>query len=309
MRFSLIFKNSNDLIPLQTVNSLAANVLCEYVEELNKNQQNEFLIPNHRIKEITDTIHNLKSLLNDCNSYIFELADRYLPICSDDIEYLDQRLLNKLHSDFVQIANSQYNILEKQRTYNDSIQSLEISRLFFNSTSTVSMHDVLIKLNKIEDFNSINYAVHTLESRFDHINCKCNTSNGQLLNFKNLSNVQNIQGIVTNDIVNFSLPPWLLGRNLYNKFMSFDHSLEFDDENTYNELPGVVDIHLAPPQQIPFSAEYINWCATHQRIPTGDTLPIGNIVDLTENLTTYRKIIYQNALQQNSFSIQLNKGN
>ena len=113
---------------------------------------------------------------------------------------------------------------------------------------------------------------------------------------------------LTNNICNLRFSGHHLGRFLENKFDTFDHALEFDDENSFNNFSGFVRIRLAVPQTIPFSTEYIAWCKKVNREPIGKYFNIGNIPDLMENLTKYRQIIFRNSLQNNIFSIQLNKG-
>jgi hypothetical protein len=97
-----------------------------------------------------------------------------------------------------------------------------------------------------------------------------------------------------------------LGRTLYDKFINFDVNLEHNDENSFNELLGFVTISLTPTQTIPLSLEYVNWCKQHNRTPIGNYLNIGNIPNISENLTKYRIIIFRNLLKNNKFSI--NKG-
>ena len=81
-----------------------------------------------------------------------------------------------------------------------------------------------------------------------------------------------------------------------------------DDENSFDNLYGIVDINLKPPETILYSKEYLKWCRLHNREPIGDYLNIGNIVDLVDKLTMYRQIIFRNLLNKNSFSIHLNRG-
>jgi hypothetical protein len=92
---------------------------------------------------------------------------------------------------------------------------------------------------------------------------------------------------------------------LYNKYQTFDTDLQYNDENSYNELLGFVSLHLVPPQTIPLSKEYTDWCVTHNKKPSGDYLNIGNIPDLKKHLTDYRLVVFRNLLQPNSFSINL----
>jgi hypothetical protein len=162
---------------------------------------------------------------------------------------------------------------------------------------------IVDKLGFKEQYNSINLDLHRLEFLFSKI--KFQVANNKWVEFTNPFS----KDLLTNDISNFSLAFNHLGRTLYNKFLYFDHNLDCNDENSFNELLGFVELQLEPAQTIPLSAEYINWCISHNKVPSGHRLPIGNIPNLINHLTEYRKIVFRNTLQNNSFSIQLNKGN
>ena len=58
------------------------------------------------------------------------------------------------------------------------------------------------------------------------------------------------------------------------------------------------------PETNTYSTEYLDWCKSHNRTPCGNNLNIGNFVNLAENLTTYRTIMYNNTQERNSFSIR-----
>jgi hypothetical protein len=162
---------------------------------------------------------------------------------------------------------------------------------------------VIQKLGMKNFYDNINLDLHELESAVAK-NKFC-TADQSWIEFENIFGTD----ILTNNINHFSLSFNHLGRTLYNKFLQFDHDLVFDDENSFDQLLGFVEITLQPAQTIPLSVEYVDWCCAHNKTPSGDKLNIGNIPDLPKRLTDYRKIIFQNTLQNNTFSIQLHKGN
>jgi len=301
MNFSLIFESSGDVIPLKTINNKTADVLCYYVDYLNKQNLNKFALVNSGNK-IDQAIKKLHATIGECNEFIYELLDSYIPTYSTE-DYLDQQVLNKLHADWVNNQSIQYNIIEKRKKYNNSVQTELIHTMFPDEIPAPLLGTVIEKLGFKNLYNSINLYVHALESLFSKI--KFVTADHPWVEFTNPFGSE----ILTNDIGNFSLSFNHLGRTLYNKFLCFDHNLEFDDENSFDQLLGFVEINLQPPQSIPLSNEYVTWCRAHNKVPSGDNLNIGNIPDLQARLTDYRKIIFQNTLQNNNFSIQLNKGN
>jgi hypothetical protein len=175
--------------------------------------------------------------------------------------------------------------------------------LFPDNNPAPRLGVIIDKLGVEPIYSSINQLVHTLESKLAKFNF--NVADQSWVEFTNPFGKE----ILTNDISNFALAFHHLGRPLYNKFVNYDHELEFDDENSYNELLGFFDIKLVPPQTIPLSKEYIMWCKRHNKTPSGGHLNIANVPDLSARLTEYRTILFKNSLQNNASSIQLNKGN
>jgi hypothetical protein len=301
MIFSLVFENSGDSIPFKTISNQTADVLCYYVDSLNKQNLNKFT--NNNIgNKINQTIEDLNSTITKCNGFIYELIDQHIDTCTTE-EYLNQQVLNKLHADWVQSQTVKYNILEKRKKYNYSHQSELIHSMFPDEIPAPPVGTIIDKLGVKEQYGNININVHKLESLFSKI--KFQVADQSWVEFTNPFG----KNLLTNDVSNFSLTFNHLGRTLYNKFVYFDHDLDCNDENSFDELLGFVELQLEPAQTIPLSIEYVNWCISHDKVPSGDRMPIGNIPDLIKHLTKYRKIIFQNTLQNNFFSIQLNKGN
>ena len=296
MNFSLVFQNSGDLIPFRTISNQSAELLTYYVENLNDLNLNKFSSPVG--SKIEHGINKLHSVIVECNKFSYELLDQFIDTHPLE-EYLDQRNLNKLHADWANWQTVGYNILEKRKRYN-SQQSELIHSMYPDDIPEPTLASVMSNLGFLKIYDSINPDIHSLESLVSNIKF----SVGEWIKFPNPFS----KSMLTNDICNFRLSFNHLGRTLYNKFRFFDQNLEFDDENSYNELLGFVDVNLVNPQTIPLSNEYVVWCNQHTRVPIGDHLNIGNIPNLLENLTNYRKIIFRNTLQNNAFTIQLHKG-
>jgi hypothetical protein len=296
MNFSIVFQPSGDSIPFVTINSQAADVLTYYVDNLNNRSLNKFSsLCGSEIQKNIDVLHQT---IVDCNKFVYELLDQHIDTCKSD-GYLEQKNLNRLHADWVRSQKMPYNIAEKRRHYQSS-QAEQIHDMFPDSIPEPQIGEVILRLGVGELYGKINHALHSLESSLSIM--KFSTS--EWIEIENIFS----KSLLTGDVCNFSLNFNHLGRTLYNKFINFDHDLEFDDENSFNELLGFVEIKLVPPQTKPLSNEYVAWCQQHNRTPIGDHLNIGDIINLNENLTKYRKIIFKNTLKKNTFSIQLNKG-
>jgi hypothetical protein len=300
MNFLLVFESTGDSIPFKTINTQSADVLCYYVDYLNSHNLNRFV--SNQGNNISRSIEKLHSTISNCNEFIYELLDRYIDTYDREC-YLDQKILNKIHADWVNSQSVVYNISEKRKKYNYSTQAEHIHSLFPDDIPTPRLGIIVNKLGVEPVYSSINRLLHTLETELNNFNFTA--ADSPWVEFTNPFGKE----ILTNDISNFTLAFHHLGRTLYNKFVHFDHKLEFDDENSYNELLGFIDIKLVPPQTIPLSKEYIAWCKDHKKIPSGGYLNIANVPDLSDRLTDYRTILFKNSLQNNASSIQLNKGN
>lgn len=296
MNFSLVFENSGDSIPFETISNETADVLQYYVEHLNQQQVNCFR--SDAGTHIKNHIDRLDLTIKACNKFVFELLDGYIDTY-DQEGYLDQRNLNKLHADWVRSQNLPYNIQQKRQKY-QSEQAERIHDMFPDDIPEPLVNNVITKLGHRYIYDDINFAVHNLEDLFSELRF----SVGKWIEIPNPF----AKTILSNHVSNFRLTFNHLGRSLFDKFNNFDHDLEFDDENTFNELLGFAEIKLTPPQTVELSPEYVNWCIQKGKPPSGAYLNIGNIPDLGKNTTHYRKIVFRNTLQNNSFSIELHKG-
>jgi hypothetical protein len=301
MKFSIVFDSSGDFITFQTISNQTADVLSYYVDNLNNKNLNKFA-SDTLVNEVLAATNKLHSAITESNKFIYELLDRSIATCELE-DYLDQQLLNKLHADYVFSHTVKYDIHKKRKQYNYSEQSELIHSMFSDDTPDPTVAVIINKLGYVAQYGDINTSIHLLEKIFSI--CKFRIASGEWFKLPNPFSKE----ILTNDICNFSIAFNHLGRTLYNKFKNHDYNLDFDDENSYDNLHGFVNVKLSPAQTIPLSKEYTEWCKSQNKVPSGDFLNIGNILDLAEKVSDYRKIIFRNSLQKNNFSIQLNKGN
>jgi hypothetical protein len=297
MKFSLIFNNSGDTIPFDPVNQ---ELLEFYIGQLDQQSLNGFSPMKKDYGEaILNVLQKFHVGLVETNEWLDKLVNLKFDVC--DIEnYLDQYILNKIHAEWANFQSLTYNIQQKRKEYDYMGIAEQIHDMFSDDIQHPTLTNVLDKLNLIEMYYSLNLHIHDIESRFDNI--RYTTGDSWTIVSKNSFS----KNLLTNNLANLRLSFNHLGRTLYNKFINFDVNLEHNDENSFNELLGFVTISLNPTQTIPLSSEYVNWCKRHNRTPIGNYLNIGNIPDVSENLTKYRIIIFRNLLKNNKFSI--NKG-
>jgi hypothetical protein len=300
MNYILVFDNTGDEIPFESVNQ---EVLEFYIEQLNKQNLNKFSPKNQLLgKIILSQVNTLKLTVEKVNQWLYDLADIKFDL-HDSESYLDQNILNKLHADWAIAQTLPYDIQKKRKQFNFSGIAEQIHDMFPDDIQTPPLGVVLEKIDYSKIYYSLNSLhIHRLEETFNDIGFQVSNI------WTNVADNPFSKTILTNDIANLRISFNHLGRTLYNKFENFDMNLEYNDENSYNELLGFVSLNLQPAQTIPMSKEYTNWCKRHNREPVGEFLNIGNIPNLYENLTKYRKIIFKNLLDNNTFSIHKTQG-
>jgi hypothetical protein len=295
MKFQIAFDQTGDTIPFISVND---HILEFYVDYLTVRNLNSFeLLSAQTAVNISNKILSLHNSIKKNNSWIEVLLDTTIESVSD-IEYLDQRRLNRYHADWVNSQNILYDIDAKRHLHNHTELVEKIHDLFPDDIRYPTVGTVLAHLGYENMYDKINHDIHDVENFFNQIGYKVKNQN-----WVEVKNPFLHQGL-SHHRANFRFSFHHLGRTLYNKFISQDYIAEHDDENTYNELLGFVDLNLSPPESIEMSPEYIKWCNAQNRTPLGQYLNLGNIPDLDTHLTDYRIVIYRNILKNNSFSIQ-----
>jgi len=299
MKFSIVFDKSGDELEFITLDSTRAEVLEYYVDNLARLDSNLFTstIPADTIDAL---INNLHQSIIESNGFIKNIVGKSIEEYSTE-DYIDQSTLNRLHADWVRSQNYKYNIQENRQSPDPEIAKIadKLHEQCSDDVETLTLSTVLEKLGHTE-YHQINDRVHDLESSFNSIKFSTKT----WTQFENCFS----KSLINNDLCNFRISFHHLGRCLYNKYQFFDDALEYDDENSFDELLGFVDVNLFRNQTIPLSQEYIAWCRKHNKVPSGNYLNIGNLPDLDSRLTEYRLIVYRNIRNRNSFSIKLNKG-
>lgn len=291
----LVFENSGDEL---LFDSLLPEVVEYYVDALNQRGLNRFLVQSG-----FSNWDRAATRLRECHTQVAQLV---YTIGKHDFgelnDLFDQHNLNELHARWAKLQQQRFDVRRLlEQTREDSVLTNLIRERLFDTLPDDGMNingTTLCELWGTEwaELNrDINHSVHILEECFNDV--KYSTT--EWVEFSNPFP----KSILTNNIAHLSLSFNHLGRTLYNKFLNGDNSLEFDDENTYDQLLGFVTVNLRPSQTIELSTEYCDWCARVGREPVGDNLNIGNIPDLTKRLTEYRMMLYRN--RANYFRIEV----
>lgn len=296
MKFLLVFAQSGDFIPFESVND---SILEFYIDYLNIHTFNEFVADKAQYGNfISQNIKALQNNIKDVNQWIEILLDNKIDTLSD-YDCLNQDILNRYHADWANRQAQVYDIDAKRQQYNYSGLAEQLHDCYPDEIRFPPFSDVIYKLSVQETYYNININIHNIENLFNNVKFKINTQN-----WVSIKNPFLHQGL-SHNVANFSIAFNHLGRTLYHKFLHRDVDLQYQDENTYNELLGFVNLNLKRPESIKMSTEYETWCKSHGRVPLGVNLNLGNIPYLDKHLTDYRIVIYRNLLKNNSFSIKL----
>lgn len=292
MDYQLVFANTGHVIPLESINH---EVLQYFVHNLDRVKANQFANHDGFATTISDALGKLEHAVHTVTSWPheirpFELQDLY------EGTYLDQVKLCRLHTLWARSQKREVDLHEMHSKYNTDLTA-RVRQLYSDDVDTVSLADIMGKLNLTGTFDSINHELHLIEMAFERV--RFSTVDGRWIAFDNPFG----PAVTSNDSPNLCLAFNHLGRPCYNKWTYND--CDFEDENSFDQLVATLEIRIKQCETIAYSPEYVSWCQQHGKIPSGLRISLGRIPDLLDHFGHYRSIIYQNTLQNNSFSIQL----
>lgn len=297
MKFDIVFQNTDDVIPFEVVYN--HDMIEWFVNKANQDGCNRFFNNDGLDRDIDQRLNDINSALCRTNEIYWLLSNEVFPQNNNLEDYLDQRFLNRQHALWVE---SQYLIVDiDQMRFSDHVERARLgSRLhdfYPDEIRQVRMASVMKKLGYIYPYEEVNMTVHRLERIFAENREYSGTNKWADMGFDNPF----IDTMTSNlDRVNFSFGYTYVGRQYYNKWQYWDTELEFGDHYNYEKLEWSFQLNLDRPQTHPWSQEFLDWTKHSGAKPIATQLPIANVVDLEENLTHYRKILYNNARQKNS---------
>jgi hypothetical protein len=299
MKFLLVFDNSGDTLPFEVKYN---HKLFEFfVEQTNKNNQNLFSDDQELYKSLDKKITHLHWAISKTNEVLYDLVGKSFKQHTDLINYLDQKFLNILHSDWV--FSHQHSVDIDKLRFSSNLDQARIGNqlhdMYSDDIRFPYLAPVLEKVGYIYPYREINMGVHRLEHNFSKLEFKADNK------WDVIDNPLLDTLVTNNDIVNFSFNYTYVGRQYYNKFKFFDTNLECPDHYNYETLEFAFQINLSMPETIPFSKESIQWANSQNIKLVAEQIPIANIVDLENNLFEYRKVLYRNSRDNNRARIIL----
>lgn len=297
MKFSLVFDKTGDTLPFEVKYN---HELFEFfVDRANKHKQNAFFDDRVLYKDLDKKLTHLHWAISKTNEVFYNLVTQSFNQYTELENYLDQKFLNKLHSDWV-FSHKCCVDIDKLR-FSTKLEHASIGNqlhdLYPDNQRLPNIVPVLEHIGYAYPFREINTGVHRLEFSFRNLEFKADAK------WEVFDNPY-IDTIVTNnDIVNLSFGYTYVGRQSYNKFKNFDINLECPDHYNYETLEFAFQLNLQMPESIPFSKEAIQWAKRQNIKLTAEQIPIANIVKLEDNLFEYRKMLYRNSRDNNRAKI------
>jgi len=298
MNFSLVFHGSNDSIPFEVFEN---QTLFEFfLDALDTTGKNCFFT-NQLLSQLLDSkLTRISQCLSTVNPVLSALADRNFTIPTN---YFDQKWLSLTHADWVTTQDVVVDI-DKLRFSND-VETAKIGQILHNlypdEIRKIRLAEACANLNIINQYEDINIMIHHIENAFETRNMEF-ASDGR---YDIINNPYKDSIVTDNGHSNFSFAYTYLGRQLYDRFTTFEDKLELQDHFNFDKLEYTFNLNLQKPERIPFSPEFLSWCKDRNVRPMGMCVPIANIVDLDNNLLEYRTIVYNNIKQNNAASLKV----
>jgi len=303
MKFDLVFENTGDIIPFEVVYN--HNLIKWFIDKANRENCNQFF-NNDNLDKIIDTgLDDINSALSKTNQVYWILSNENFPQNNNLEDYLDQKFLNKQHDLWVRSQHKIVNI-DEMRFSSDTRKAKigsKLHDLYPDDIREIRMASAMEKLGYIYPYEEVNMTVHRLEKIFSRDHEYSGMDKWAGLGFENPF----VETMISNlDRVNFSFGYTYVGRQYYNKWQFWDTLLENTDHYNYEKLEWSFQLNLDRPQTNNWSPEFLEWTQKMKVKPIATQLPIANIINLESKLTTYRKMLYKNAKQQNAVTLTLN---
>ena len=300
MRFNLVYNNSGDTIEFET--KYNSELIHWFIEQANQKNYNNFLVSNTIANQIDKRISHCHWALSKTNEVLYDLIGVAFPENTNLLDYLNQDFLNTQHKNWVfsQLKTVDIDKLRLSENKSQAALGWKLHDIYPDEIRHPIIAEVLTHLGFIYAYEEVNMSVHEIEKLFTrNIEFKSDAK------WNIIDNPFKDTFISNNDIVNFSFGYTYVGRQYYDKWHFWDTNLLNDDHYNYETLEWAFQVNLDRPQTIPYSREFLQWCEDKNVPAITEQIPIANIVNLEDNLHNYRRILYQNAKQNNHCFLEI----
>jgi hypothetical protein len=298
MILELVFDNSGDSIQFDVVHN---HELIEFFVNHCDNTNNNTFKDAGLANIVGPLLRQRHAAVSSTNEVMEHLLGYKFDESLNLEDYLDQRLLNKQHADWVRSQNSVLNIDNLRFSENTNTSRLGeiLHSKYPDEIRDIKLAQLMQTLGRIFPYEEVNMTIHRLENAFNSIEYSS----------ENKWDVFTNPFIGTmysaNDITNLSFAYTYVGRQTYDKFCSYDDTLEFDDHYNFEQLECSFHVSLSKPQTIPFSEEFIKWASSHGIPMVAGNIPIANIPNLSHKLFDYRIMLLRNSTAGNTANLRI----
>ena len=254
MILNLIFENTNDVIPFETVYN--HELIKWFIDKAAAENCNKFYNNDGLYNEINQKLNEINWALSKTNEVYHLLSGENFPQNDNLEDYLDQQFLNRQHSLWVK---SQYKTVDIDNLrFSSNAEQAKLGNklhdLYPDEIRNILMAPAMEKLGYIYPYEEVNMTVHRLESIFSRDKEFSGLDKWASLGFDNPF----LDSMVSNrDRVNFSFGYTFVGRQYYNKWQFFDTELQCDDHYNYEKLEWSFQLNLDRPETNNWSPEFL----------------------------------------------------
>lgn len=295
MKFSLVFENTGDSIPFET--KYNQELIEFFIDKCGNEDCNSFSNHNTLASTVSRLLTDLHWSISKTNEVLYALTGESFEQLIDLSDYLDQVYLNRLHATWVKNQNCRIDI-DQLRTSNNKEQAqlgCRLHDMYPDEIRVIKTAPAMEKLGYLYPYENVNMAIHHLESIFSRTYLEFAADN----KWEVFENPFRKTANYSNDQTNFSFGYTYVGRQYYDKFVNYDDEFVNADHYNFETLEYAFQLSLHRPETKTYSPEFVQWAKERNIELISYEIPIGNIPDLVENLTKYRKILYKNSLAGN----------
>lgn len=263
MQFSLAFDKTDDTINFVATNS---DLLTYYVTSVNADDKNSFKIQNSKL---FSNIKHLQKCIIDINDFFVNKLNKTTFTEFVNVNIYNQTILNRLHMVWVKFQ----------------IENPSISTMLEK-----------IDNNLLTKFRDINHVLHDIE------NTKFIVSNFKSYKTWSCENIFQ-SSIIDFNSYNLCISFKNLGRMTYNKWINHDDNVYDSDTNDFTTLNGELILRTFRSHTRTAPLEYVEWCQTHNILPVGYNIGLGNLVQPPQSA---QEILHRNMqIESNGITIKV----
>lgn len=270
MQLQIIWKKTRDYLLFDVINK---DLVLWFVEN-NKRLDSEYSIADQVI-DILMKSSSTEKVINEEIAYIDKvnsaLQKLKIPLIEKPRDWFDQKQLNKLHKDWTETR----------------FRWPKLSEIFYK-----------IDLELYRAYQEMNCHIHLIERSFDY--------SFRAIEYWSLDNPFNEKWFEWQESHLYMTYPGH-GRHAFEQFEWLDDDEDmFRGMNNWNNIDSFLNIRLRRPYKIQPPAEFLSWCEEKNIVPNQYHIPLANLTDWRNTLTSARHTVTKNiGIQDNHFFLDI----